>query len=54
MLFFPGGSEKGRWRLSDVSEELEVSNGRLWSADRQVEWAAFRAEEEGGFQREKG
>ncbi len=36
----------------DVSEELEVSNGRVWSADRQGEWAAFRAEV-GGLERER-
>ena len=33
--------------MSDVSEELEVSNGRVWSVDKQGEWAVFRAEEEG-------
>lgn len=25
--------------------EFEVSNGRLWSVDRQGEWEAFRAEQ---------
>lgn len=37
--------------MSDVSGQLEVSNGRVWSADRQGEWAAFRAE--GGLARER-
>lgn len=39
--------------MSDVSEELEVSNGRVWSADRQGEWADFRAEEGGALERER-
>ncbi len=36
-----------------MSEELEVSNGRVWSADRQGEWVAFRAEEGGFLERER-
>lgn len=41
MLFFPPG-------------ELEVSYGRVWRADRQGEWAAFRVEDEvgGGLERQ--
>lgn len=39
--------------MSDVSEELEVSNGRVWSVDKQGEWAVFRAEEEGFLERER-
>lgn len=39
--------------MSDVSEELEVSNGRARRADRQGEWAAFKAEEGFFFKREK-
>lgn len=38
--------------MSDVSEELEVWSGRVWSPDRQGEWAAFRAEE-GFFERKR-
>lgn len=48
---------KGKSRVNDVSEELEVGNGGVWSADRQGEWAAFRARgvgsgELGGLERE--
>lgn len=32
----------------------KFSNGRVWSADRQGEWAALRVEEEGVLEREKG
>lgn len=43
---------KGGKRVSDVSEELEVWNARVWSVDRQGQWAAFRVED-GFWERER-